>query len=71
MACNYDRSATLSRKRKRTLVSYAEVDQLADLLSEEEDDVSNQYLESSDDESDNDDRTYSRRKVCLLLMSEQ
>ena len=63
MACNHDKSATLSRKRKRTIVSYAEVDQLADVLSEEEDDVSKQSPESSDDESDNDDRTYSRRKV--------
>jgi len=51
-------------KRKRTVVSYAQVDPLADLLSDDEDVSMVSSHESSDDESDNDDRTYSRRRVC-------
>jgi len=53
------------QKRKRTVVSYAEVDPLAYLLSDDEDVTMVSCHESSDDESDNDDRTYSRRRVCF------
>ena len=53
------------QKRKRTVVSYAQLDPLADLMSDNEDIATVSYYESSADESDNDDRTYSRRKVCL------
>jgi hypothetical protein len=52
------------QKRKRTVVSYAQLDPLADLLSDDEDIASDSYHQSSDAESDNDDRTYSRHKVC-------
>jgi len=52
-------------KRKRTVVSYTEPDQLADLLMDDENIATVPSDESSDDESDNDDRTYSKNKVCL------
>lgn len=58
-----DTLATLSRKRKRAVVSYAEIDPLVDLLSDGEDDVADQADETNDDESDEDDRTYSKHKV--------
>ena len=64
MSFIYDTLATLSRKRKRAVVSYAEIDPLVDILSDEEDDVANQADETNDDESDEDDRTYSKHKVC-------
>lgn len=51
------------QKRKRTVVSYAQLDPLADLLSDDEDITTVSCRESSDDESDNDDRTYSKHKV--------
>lgn len=53
------------QKRKRTVVSYAQLDPLADLLSDDEDMTTVSCHGSSDDESDNDDRTYSRYKVCF------
>lgn len=53
------------QKRKRTVVSYAQLDPLADLMSDDEDITAISHYGSSDDESDNDDRTYSRRKVWL------
>lgn len=53
------------QKRKRTVVSYAQLDPLADLLSDDEDVTMVSCHESSDDESENDDRTYSRRRVCF------
>jgi hypothetical protein len=53
------------QKRKRTVVSYAQVDPLADLLIDDEDVTMDSCPESSDDESDDDDRTYSRRRVCF------
>ena len=52
------------QKRKRTVVSYAQLDPLVDLLSDDEDMNTTFSHGSSDDESDNDDRTYSRHKVC-------
>jgi hypothetical protein len=55
------------QKRKRTVVSYAELDQLPDLFSDNDDATINPCDESSGDESDNDDRTYSRNKVCCDL----
>jgi hypothetical protein len=51
------------QKRKRNIVSYAELDQLPDLFGDDEDIIAVPQDESSDDESDNDDRTYSRHKV--------
>lgn len=54
-----------TQKRKRTVVSYAQPDQLADLLSDDEDTATIPHDESSGDESGNDDRTYSRHKVWL------
>jgi hypothetical protein len=54
------------QKRKRTVVSYAQLDPLADLLNDDEDITVLPNDESSDDESDNDDRTYSRRNVCIF-----
>lgn len=51
-------------KRKRPTVSYAEKDVL-DFLSDGEEDTTVQLDQSSDDESDKDDRTYSTRKVSL------
>jgi hypothetical protein len=54
------------QKRKRPVVSYAQLDPLADLLNDDEDITVPPNDESSDDESDNDDRTYSRRNVCIL-----
>jgi hypothetical protein len=51
------------QKRKRTVVSYAELDQLPDLFSDDEDITTVPNDENSDDESDNDDRTYSKNKV--------
>lgn len=53
------------QKRKRTVVSYVQLDPLADLMSDDEETISVSCQESSDDESDNDDRTYSRHKVCF------
>jgi hypothetical protein len=53
-----------TQKRKRTVVSYAELDQLPDLFSDDDDTTTVPCDESSGDESDNDDRTYSRNKVC-------
>ena len=53
------------QKRKRTVVSYAQLDALADLMSDDEDITAVPHYDSRDDESDNDDRTYSRRKVWL------
>jgi hypothetical protein len=52
------------QKRKRTVTSYAELDQLPDLLSDDDDIATVSHDESSDDDSDNDDRTYSKNKVC-------
>ena len=52
------------QKRKRTVVSYAELDQLPVLFSDDDDIVEMSRDESSDDASDNDDRTFSRNKVC-------
>lgn len=46
-------------------MSYAQLDPLADLMSDDEDIAAVSYYESSADESDNDDRTYSGRKVWL------
>ena len=51
------------QKRKRNIVSYAELDQLPDLFSDDEDIIAVPQDESSNDESDNDDRTYSKNKV--------
>jgi hypothetical protein len=51
------------QKRKRNIVSYAELDQLPDLFSDDEDMTAVPHDESSNDESDNDDRTYSKHKV--------
>lgn len=51
------------QKRKRTVASYAQPDQLADLLSDDEHTTATACVESSGDESDNGDRTYSRHKV--------
>lgn len=53
------------QKRKRTVVSYAQADPLVDSMSDDEDITAISHYDSSDDESDNDDRTYSRRKVWL------
>ena len=53
------------QKRKRTVVSYAELDQSPDLFSDDEDITIVPHDESSDDESDDDDRTYSKNKVYL------
>lgn len=52
------------QKRKRTVVSYAQLDPLADMLSDDEDITAVSCNESSNDESDNGDRTYTRHKVC-------
>jgi hypothetical protein len=49
-------------KRKRTVVSYAQPDPLSD-LSDDEDVATVPCDNDSDDESDNDDRTYIRHKV--------
>jgi hypothetical protein len=57
--------AMTPQKRKRTVVSYAELDQLPDLFSDDEDITTVPRDESSEDESDNDDRTYSKNKVYL------
>jgi hypothetical protein len=54
-----------AQKRKRTVASYVHIDPLADLLGDDENITSESCHESSDDESDNDDRTYSRHKVCV------
>ena len=59
------------QKRKRTVVSYAQPDQLAELLGDDEDIATVPYHESSDDESDNDDRTYSRHKVSSRSQSKE
>jgi hypothetical protein len=53
------------QKRKRTVVSYAELDQTPDLFSDDEDITTVPHNENSGDESDNDDRTYSKHKVDL------
>lgn len=45
-------------------MSYAELDQLPVLFSDDDDIVEMSRDESSDDASDNDDRTFSRNKVC-------
>lgn len=55
--------ATNRQKRKRAIISYAQLDQLADILSDNEDVAGIPCDELSDDDSDNDDRTYSRHKV--------
>jgi hypothetical protein len=54
-----------TQKRKRTVVSYAQPDPLSDIFSDDEDIATVPCDDSSDDESDNDDRTYSRHKVCF------
>lgn len=57
------------QKRKRTVVSYVEPDPLADLMIDDDDDITTIPMdESSEDESDNDDRTYSKNKVCSCLI---
>jgi hypothetical protein len=63
MSANPISSMLNRQKRKRTVVSYAQLDPLADLMSDDEDITAAPYFESGDDESDNDDRTYSRHKV--------
>ncbi|KAM0716678.1 hypothetical protein Q7P37_008123 [Cladosporium fusiforme] len=62
MSTTSDFSVTHPQKRKRTVVSYAQFDQLADLLSDGENDATISSGESSGDDSENDDRTYSRRR---------
>jgi hypothetical protein len=52
------------QKRKRTVVSYAELDQLPDVFSDDDDVTTIPHDESSGNESENDDRTYSKNKVC-------
>jgi len=50
-------------KRKRPVVSYAEDDDLGGLLGDMKGHEANGLDQSSGDESGNDDRTYSTRKV--------
>ena len=54
-------------KRKRPVVSYAEDDGLGGLLGDMDGHEANVLDQSSGDESDNDDRTYSTRKVRLYF----
>lgn len=54
-----------SQKRKRNIVSYAELDQLPDLSSDDDDITTIPRDGGSGDESENDDRTYSKNKVRL------
>ena len=62
-------ATTVTGKRKRTVVSYAD-DRSSDAIwsdvGEDQDITSDQ---DSGDESDNDDRTYSSRKVNFITVS--
>lgn len=55
--------ATTIGKRKRTVTSYAEVDDLDGILDDTHGNAGPDLGADDGDESDNDDRTYSSRKV--------